>query len=256
MRDKIENHIKQYVQQYPQIKNVQTKWQEPLVAFADAEDPMFAQLKQLISPSHALPKDFLPSAKTVVAYFIPFAENIVKENIAGREAAKSWAIAYIETNQLIFDLNTFMQNELSQANYNSTIIPATHNFDKQKLISDWSHRHVAYIAGLGTFGLNNMLITEKGCCGRVGSLVTDIEIAPTPRLQKEYCLYKHNGSCQKCVKRCVNDALKVDSFDRHKCYEMLLDNDRRYDDLGLTDVCGKCVVDLPCSRSNPVKKIK
>lgn len=53
------------------------------------------------------------------------------------------------------------------------------------------------------------------------------------------------------VDKCVNNALKIDSFDRHKCYEMCLINDKFHSDLGLVDVCGKCLVGVPCSTKNP-----
>ncbi|WP_338094171.1 hypothetical protein [Methanorbis furvi] len=38
----------------------------------------------------------------------------------------------------------------------------------------WSHRHFAVLAGLGTFGVNNMLITRMGCYGRVSSFAASI----------------------------------------------------------------------------------
>ncbi len=253
MNNKIEIIIKQFVEHYSEIRDVQTKWKEPLVAYADATDEMFYKLKDAVSPSHAIPQDFLPEAKTVVAYFIPFDEVVVESNIEGKESSKVWAKAYVETNQLILDLNTFIKNELQKLGYKSNIMPATHNFDNKKLISDWSHRHVAFIAGLGKFGLNNMLITDKGCCGRVGSFITDLKIEPTKRKNGENCLYKHMNVCKKCVDRCVNNALKVDFFDRHKCYEMCLRNDKLHSDIGLSDVCGKCLVNIPCSKNNPVK---
>jgi epoxyqueuosine reductase QueG len=195
----------------------------------------------------------LPDAKTVVTYFIPFDDVIVKSNIKGKEASRRWALAYVETNQLIHELNMFVNSELKKSGYNSTIIPATHNFDKIKLISDWSHRHVAYISGLGGFGLNNMLITDKGCCGRVGSLVTNLRLEPTQKKVREYCLYKYNGTCKKCVDRCENHALTVGHYDRSKCYGACLDNYKIFGYMGLTDVCGKCLVGLPCSTTNPVK---
>jgi len=251
--DKLETIIRQFVKRYPETIDVQTKWKEPIVAYADAMDEMFYKLKDVVSPSHALPKDLLLEAQTVVAYFIPFDEDVVKSNIEGRESSKLWAKAYIETNQLILDLNTHISDELKKLGYKSNIIPATHNFDEKKLISDWSHRHVAYITGLGRFGLNNMLITDKGCCGRIGSLITDLKIEPTKRKDKETCLYKHMNICKKCVDRCVNDALKIDSFDRNKCYEMCLHNDKFHSDDSLADVCGKCLVNVPCSMNNPVK---
>lgn len=253
MENKVQFIIKEFVKHYSDTRDVQTKWKEPLVAYADAMDKMFYNLKEIVSPSHGLPKDLLPEAKTVVAYFIPFDEVVVKSNIEGKGSSQIWAKAYIETNQLILDLNTFIKNELQKLGYKSIITPATHNFDSKKLISDWSHRHVAFIAGLGKFGLNNMLITDKGCCGRIGSFITDLKIDPTKRENEETCLYKHMGTCKKCVDRCVNNALKVDYFDRHKCYEMCLYNDELHSDIGLADVCGKCLVNVPCSTRNPVK---
>jgi len=253
MNDKVETMIKEFVEHYGETRNVETSWKEPLVAYADAMDKMFFDLKHTVSFSHALPKDLLPKAKTVVTYFIPFDEVIVKSNVEGKESSRIWAKAYIETNQLILDLNTYIKNELEKLGCKSNVIPATHNFDEKKLISDWSHRHVAFIAGLGKFGLNNMLITDKGCCGRVGSFITDLRIEPTKRKDEENCLYRHMNICKKCVDRCVNDALKIDSFNRHKCYEMCLYNAEVHSDIILSDVCGKCLVNVPCSTINPLK---
>lgn len=253
MDNKVQTIIKKFVEHYSETKDVQTKWKEPLVAYADARDKLFYKLKDAVSPSHVLPKDLLPEAETVVAYFIPFDEVVVKSNIEGKECSKIWAKAYIETNQLILDLNNFIKDELQQLGYKTSVIPATHNFDSKKLISNWSHRHVAFIAGLGKFGVNNMLITDKGCCGRVGSFLTELKIEPTKRKNEENCLYKHMNVCKKCVDRCVSNALEVDFFDRHKCYEMCLYNDKFHSDIGLSDVCGKCLVNVPCSTINPVK---
>jgi len=253
MNDKVETMIKEFVEYYRETRKVETSWKEPLVAYADVMDEMFLNLKEIVSPSHVMPKDLLENAKTVVTYFIPFDEVIVNSNIEGKESSKIWAKAYIETNKLISDLNIHIKNELQKLGYSSNIIPATHNFDEKKLISDWSHRHVAFIAGLGKFGLNNMLITENGCCGRVGSFVTDLKIEPTKRKDGENCLYKHMNICKKCVDRCVNDALKIDSFNRHKCYEMCLYNAKFHSDIDLSDVCGKCLVNVPCSTVNPLK---
>lgn len=222
-----------------------------MIAYANAFDNEFIKLKELVSPTHALPHDFLSNAQTVVTYFIPFNDDIVKSNINDRYSSKEWSIAYIETNKLILDLNTFIKAELEKLGFNSNIIPATHNFDTKKLISDWSHRHAAVIAGLGTFGINNMLITDKGCCGRVGSFITNMKLEFTQKKKTENCLYKSMNICRKCVDKCVNDSLKIDSFDRHKCYEMCLINDKFHSDLGIVDVCGKCLVGLPCSEKNP-----
>jgi epoxyqueuosine reductase QueG len=120
-------------------------------------------------------------------------------------------------------------------------------------MSDWSHRHVAYAAGIGRFGSHNLIITEKGCSGRLGSFVTDLKLEPSPRSENERCLHKAGLDCLKCVERCDYEALYVDRFDRRACYRQLLVNDRYHSDLDLTDVCGKCAAMVPCSVHNPVK---
>lgn len=251
MKERIELLIKDYVEEYQKNEQIITSWREPLIKFADADDEIFYKFKEVVRPSHALPKDFLRSAETVIAFFLPFSREIANSNIEGKYSSKEWAIAYIETNQLISDLNSYIKNELKKLDYQSSIIPATHNFDEEELKSDWSHRHAAYAAGLGSFGINNMLISEEGCAGRYGSIVTDLKIEASERNEQEKCLNKAGYDCRRCVDRCVNNSLQIDSFDRFKCYELLLENVELHSEIGLTDVCGKCCVDLPCSFTDP-----
>ncbi len=253
MEEKIRRHIRDFVKDYTRDNNTKTDWNEPLVSFANADDPLFLKLREVVSETHKMPGDLLKCARTVICYFIPFRKETVLSNVGGNSCSKEWAVAYVETNRLITDLNKSLQDELKKSGFKSVILPPTHNFDEEKLTSDWSHKHVAYISGLGKFGLHKMLITESGCCGRLGSTITTAEISPTKRPDKEFCLYEHNRTCRKCVDNCTFGALKEDSFDRHKCYEICLSNDRLRSDLGLTDVCGKCISVVPCSFQNPVK---
>lgn len=246
--------IQDFVKTYPDKQGITTQWGIPIVGFAAAADPIFPELSAIASSTHAVPQDFLPEAKTVLAYFMPFPKNVTRGNIKGKQSSQAWGMAYIETNEMIGKLNLYLQEWFVSRGHQSITIPATHNWDEKKLISDWSHRHIAYIAGLGKFGLNNMLITDQGCCGRVGSFITSAEIEPDPRPDQEACLYKDDGSCQKCTQSCVNQALHPDAFDRFKCYEMLLKNAAAHRSIGYADVCGKCLVGIPCSHMNPVKR--
>lgn len=250
----IEKMIKDFIFSYPKLHRVETRWREPIVGFVSAEDPMFAQFKSIIRATHAAPSELLPEANSVVAYFIPFAKNLHKENFKMKHyAARSWAVAYVETNRLISRINEHLKSELESQGYRMALIPPTHNFDEQSLMSDWSHRHVAYAAGIGRFGSHNLIITEKGCSGRVGSFVTDLMLEPSARSENERCLHKAGFDCLKCVTRCEYEALYADRFDRHACYRQLLINDNYYANLELTDVCGKCSAMVPCSVINPVK---
>jgi epoxyqueuosine reductase QueG len=255
MQEKLIHLIESIVHNYAEINHCQSDWGPPLIGFAQAEDPLFAQLRQVVSPTHALPRDLLAEARTVLVYYLPFLPDIARSNKQGKLASLQWSLAYVESNRLILDINRIVKQELNKYGYNSTLLPATHNFDAKQLISDWSHRHVAYIAGLGTFGINNMLITDQGCTGRLGSIIMDIELVPTPRPDYEYCLYKYDGSCQLCIERCPHQALSLDHFDRHRCYDILLYNDSFYPDDMTADACGKCCVALPCSFINPVAKL-
>lgn len=256
MQVKIVDAIRAEIASASQDKAIRSTWEEPIVGFADADDPLFGKLKEAVRPSHSLPGDLLPGARTVIAYFLPFDREIARANHRGVMSAEAWAVAYVETNRLIAWINNGINNVLEQAGFHGTRLPATHNFDEATLMSDWSHKHVAYIAGIGRFGHHHMLITEKGCCGRLGSVVIDAVIPPTPRPEQERCLYKHNGSCRLCERRCPAEALGEDPFHRHACYHRLMENAKMYERYGLADVCGKCATIVPCSFHDPVARLK
>lgn len=246
------DEIAQVVNLWVEEERSANYWREPLVAVASANDPLLGELRRVVNPEHAMPEEILPGARAVVVYFLPFQRWLARENDqAGQYAARSWAVSYLATNQLIHDINTHLQGHLEAEGYQAGITPATHNFDEEKLISRWSHRHLAYIAGLGTFGLHNLLITAAGCCGRVGSFVTSMPLVATPRPATEFCLAKVGNECSACVSKCTYEALSETGFDRRRCYAQLLVNDRYYDDLPLVDVCGKCDCEVPCSYGIP-----
>ena len=253
MKSIITDYIIQFVSVFSASEEVSTSWGTPLVGFASAGDALFTELKTAVSPSHSVPTDLLPDAHTVIAFFLPFPKSASTANAKGRMSSSKWARSYIETNELIKQMSAGLSELLQEHGAKAATVPATHNWIEDTLISNWSHRHVAFIAGLGRFGLNNMLITSQGCCGRIGSMVTTAEITPDPRSEKEACLYKFDGSCKKCVNKCVVEALSEDCFDRFKCYRQLLENAEKHKDLGHADVCGKCLAAVPCAHTNPVK---
>lgn len=254
VKETVINTIQEFVKTYQARESVATRWQPPIVGFASARDPLFERLRDVASPTHALPRDFLPAAKTVISYFFPFEKQMVRTNIKERYASPEWGLGYVETNEMLRHLSRHLDTCFASLGHDSVRIPATHNWDEEKLISDWSHRHVAYIAGLGNFGLNNMLITEKGCCGRVGSFITTADIPADTRSDAQACLYKFDRTCRKCADKCVNDALSPEAFDRFRCYDMLLENVEKLRSVGYADVCGKCLTGLPCSYADPVAR--
>ena len=236
-------------------------WEAPLTAVLSAEDQRLPVLKRIAYAGHLLPRELLSDAKSIIVYFIPFAAEIIKSNETGKTASEEWAMAYVRTNGLIGVINDEIEKSLNGKGFLTEKVKATHNFDKETLMSQWSHRHIAHLAGLGSFGINNMLITSKGCCGRFGSLLTnaapdvfnaDIAVEQTSSPMAERCLNKIDGSCGVCKKKCRYEAYKEGGkFDRYRCYEACLENAALYQSLGVADVCGKCLVGLPCSSTAP-----
>ncbi len=273
IRDAITRMIAEFPTHYRAEHNTRTNWLEPVIGIADAEDPLFEKLKTIVSPTHALPREIVSGARSVVAYFVPFDHRVIESNIPDEESSIEWDYAYLETNDMINALSRHLHEFICREGYDSSEIPATYNYDPIALKSDWSHRSAAYIAGVGTFGINNMLITEKGCCGRVGSVITTIPLATTARPTEEYCLFKNRGTCFACISRCPIGALKVDRsqavvetgsqlelggaaeygvfYDRYLCNTQIFDKLVRHMEGGDADTCGKCMVGLPCSTGNP-----
>lgn len=229
-------------------------WREPLIACASAHDPLMRALKTAVDPAHALPGDILPGAESVIVFFLPFRPEFGRENdSSGHYSSRNWCVLYYRTNELIREITARLREHLERAGFEARVTPPTHNFDTEKLVSLWSHKHLGYIAGLGTFGHHRLLITPEGCCGRLGSLVTSMPVEPTGRPEREFCLNRAGRECSACVSKCVYGALSdsEDAFDRRACYAQCLANDAHFDDLPLVDVCGKCGCEVPCSYSAP-----
>jgi epoxyqueuosine reductase QueG len=226
-------------------------YRRPLVGFTRADNPLFHKLKEVVVSDHLLPRDLLKNANSVISFFIPFTKELIIENKNHHFVSREWAVAYVETNKLIHTAIEDMGKKLGMLGIESSGNPAKMiGYDHGKLMSKWSQRHVAYICGLGTFGVNNMLITNEGCGGRYGSFVIDKELEYTPLIQEEYCLWKKNKSCGVCFKACPVNALTEDRFDRYKCYDRCSEVDRFYSDIDESDACGKCLTG-PCAIRKP-----
>ena len=231
-----------------EVKNSEDRdfFREPLVRFASAADPLFLSLSEVVGKHHIQPQDLLLEARTVMAFFIPFARSIVFANQGPGPVAPEWAEAYLKTNALINLTCEHVTAFLSEKGIEAKTVPATHTYDPETLLASWSHRSVGFIAGLGRFGINRMLITAKGCAGRYGSLVLGAGVTPDKRGDEEFCIGLRTGKCRYCLDSCPVEALKPDGFDRQKCNEQLLKNSKHFMELGLSDVCGKCVAG-PCA---------
>ena len=73
-------------------------------------------------------------------------------------------------------------------------------------LADFSQRHAAVAAGLGTFGRHNLVIhPEFGTRIAISSILTDLETPSDPRLEEDLCT-----QCGQCVVNCPSGALDIE----------------------------------------------
>ena len=255
----LRNFAEEYVAAEPDRIGTEGFWQKPLLVSAPI-DERFDILPQVAFNEHMHPLDLLPSAKSLIVFFVPFKRELVEENKKGDRPCRNWGVAYVQTNDLINRLSQEIEKLLAAEGFKSGVTPATHNFDEDLLMARWSHKHLAHLANLGRFGTHCLLITPAGCAGRLGSLVTNADLGTHPVIDTdEACLLKVGKKCGKCIEACPVDALAEDGFDRQTCWTRLNENREVLDyfsDLpDTTDVCGKCAALMTCSFLNPVAKI-
>ncbi len=70
---------------------------------------------------------------------------------------------------------------LKQGGYEAVFPTVDPRFKIINRRSNWSERHTAFIAGLGTISLNCSLITKAGAAGRLGSVITNLELQATDK---------------------------------------------------------------------------
>jgi epoxyqueuosine reductase len=121
----------------------------------------------------------------------------------------------------------------------------------------WSERHVAYISGLGTFGLSGGLITERGKAHRLASVVVRATLEPTVRPYSDpfaYCLHYTTGACAECAARCPAGSISPTGRDKPACGRHLdpgtvdyVKQNYGFDGYG----CGLCQTAVPCESRRP-----
>lgn len=163
-------------------------FRDPIVGFASTDDPLYDKLDEIIGIPQLHPKEILPSAKTVIVYFIPFSLEVIKKIQGQHVIVQEWSDCYTSGNLLLAKISEAVQLTLQKQGFCVKTEPPTNNYDSIELTAKWAHKSSAVIAGIGTFGLNHLLITKSGTAGRINSLITDAEIPPTPRPSTSYCL--------------------------------------------------------------------
>lgn len=174
----------------------------PVAGFAPAarwEDPQFSSLV----PAPFRPKSIIPETQSVIVIGLPVHLPVL-------ETAPSifYHELYKTLNSLLDEHAYRIAGVLNMNGYASTAIPrdgyGSIGVIKEKPVAFFSHRHAAYLAGLGTFGVNNMVLTPGyGPRIRFTSIFTTAPLPPSPVMTESVCIH-----CMKCVEACPVSALE------------------------------------------------
>jgi epoxyqueuosine reductase len=191
-------------------------------------------------PEEFFPDSIYPEARSVVVIGLPI-------NLPVLETSPSifYREMYRTVNSLLDQYTYILSNFLTERGHPSIFVPrdgyGSIEVLKQDPVCFFSHRHAAYLSGLGTFGVNNMLLTpEYGPRVRFGSIFTTAELPSDPIMEKQLCV-----RCMRCVEMCPSRALDEEDYpagltNKFRCADYSSKLNKRY-----ISPCGICIKVCP-----------
>lgn len=242
---------------------------KPLVGFADGDDPMFQDYKRIIGEFHMTPREVMQASApgadvehvSVICYVLPVNDETRASNCREtRHPSLEWAHTRNCGEPFNDAVRRHVVEKLREAGHAAVAPVVSDLFTVRRdspvgIASTWSERHVLHVAGLGTFGLSDGLITPVGKAMRCGSIVTDARLKPTPRpytTHTEYCPFHRDGSCGLCMARCPAGAITEHGHDKETCRNHIRSMHEEMGESGITiGGCGLCQAGVPCEAGIP-----
>ncbi len=248
-------------------------WADFLVGFSGGDDPLYVEMKEHIGPFHWSPLEAFSlgcdasgtSADdlSVISWALCHsAESKASNHGQAFYPSERWARARIFGQACSQVLHQALGETLTAAGHPVVVPSALAEFCEPEsetfgLASSWSERHVAYISGLGTFGLSGGIITAKGQAVRFGSVIVRARIPATPRPYSDpfaYCLHYANGTCGLCADRCPVGSVTREGRHKKPCQHHLQPVTAQYvrREYGFEGYgCGLCQTGVPCEAGIP-----
>lgn len=244
-------------------------WERPLIGAAAGDDPYYLFLKEHIGEFHMTPAEAFaqkygeaPEGKLSVMS-IAFPQTAATKDMQ-RQAdvcpCDEWIVSRSEWETLAESFCRRLEAAFEKQGIRC-VCPELLDCMKQMrsdsagLASNWSQRHTAYAAGLGTFGLSDGFITSKGIAVRFTSIILEADIPADGKVSEDP--YGWCNKCGACISRCPAGAISAErGHDKEACAAY---KDGRLDSIwpeylkeaGYTSGCGLCQAGVPCSDRPP-----
>jgi epoxyqueuosine reductase len=194
-------------------------------------------------PTEFFPHSIYPETRSVIVIGLPIQLPILETS------PSVWYRELYNTVNLLLDQYTYrLSLFLSGRGFPSVFVPRDGYSGiealKRNPVSFFSHRHAAYLAGLGTFGVNNMLLSPRyGPRVRFGSIFSEADLPSDPMVENDLCT-----RCMRCVSSCPTRALNEGEYpsiltDKQACVAYSAELNRR----GISP-CGICIRVCPVGR--------
>ena len=246
VKKKLKKKITETVERFQEQDDITCRFDEPVIAYVSTDDVRFDTL--FARGLNAHPREIYTPGRTIILYFIPFAEEIVKANEAAPEPTEEWVRAYYESLWLAMYVNQAIREVMVGQGRLISNLSNMVEWDDEKCREGWSNKYAAAIAGLGEMGPAGSFHINGRYGGRVGGMITDGMYAEKPEtiegddLLKALneivgpCLY--DGPCSKeMIEVCPGGAITEEGIDKGKCRDYC----RKFNETTpVPEICGKC----------------
>lgn len=165
------------------------------------DDVGFARIEDYHSPKSYPLETFLPGAKTIIS--LVFQELDTCESPSTTIAMNGRLDMNYFQRSCSYQINRFLKREFQAKTVDMPYASPMEQSKDRIGLADFSQRHAAVAAGLGTFGRHNLVVHPRfGTRIGLAALITDLELESDAELEQDLCIH-----CDLCVKNCPGNAL-------------------------------------------------